>query len=315
MAPTPLKTPKKGSTAANRVVSASPSSPTSPSPRVRKLQKEAPEFGTQMTNIFVGAGRKMFPVHKSLLMSMSGFFAAGLSSSFKEAESGIFEMEEEDAATFSVFVQWIYTNRLYIKKTASPGSSVAEDDQEEWERLPRLYTLGERLDAPRFQDVVMSAIIEKVGESKIIPDNWALYTYQNTVTGCALRRLIVDFHVFAHQGKLLKKGAEPDAEDADPVFLQDVMSRMIDAGVTVFNSAGHMPWANACLYHEHGDDACHLAEEDDIAPSPRLRFLRRSARSSNTASSLNGNTNNNNINNNDDIASIGIFPPGALAKG
>jgi hypothetical protein len=161
--------------------------------------------------------------HKNLLMSISGFFATGLTSSFKEAETGVFELEEEDSATFSVFEQWVYRDRLFIKKTntSSPSSSSsdAEDDQQEWECMPRLYTLGERLDAPRFKDAVISAIIEKVNETKVIPDNWATYVYQNTVSACALRRLIVDFHVFAHQGKLLEKGACPDAQEIEFEFL------------------------------------------------------------------------------------------------
>jgi hypothetical protein len=235
--------------------------------------------------------------HKNLLMSISGFFATGLTSSFKEAETGVFELEEEDSATFSVFEQWVYKDRLFIKKSAtSSPSSDAEDDQQEWECLPRLYTLGERLDAPKFKDAVISAIIEKVNESKVIPDNWATYVYQNTVAACALRRLIVDFHVFAHQGKLLKKGACPDAEEIEFEFLQDAMERMSEAGQSVFGveaaDAAEMPWSDACVYHEHGEGVCHLAEDGDAAASsPGLvgshdTPLRRSARSVHASSSL-----------------------------
>jgi hypothetical protein len=235
--------------------------------------------------------------HRNLLMSVSGFFATGLTSSFKEAETGVFELEEEDSATFSVFEQWVYKDRLFIKKviTSSPSSSSsdAEDDHQEWECLPRLYTLGERLDAPKFKDAVISAIIEKVDESKVIPDNWATYVYQNTVSACALRRLIVDFHVFAHQGKLLKKGACPDAEEIEFEFLQDAMAKMSDAGRSVFGvDAAEMPWSDACVYHEHGEGVCHLAEDEDAAASsPGLARtpdtpLRRSARSVLASSSL-----------------------------
>ncbi|KAI5264101.1 hypothetical protein E4T47_08837 [Aureobasidium subglaciale] len=279
MAPIPPKTPKKASTAAKRVVSASPSSPASPTPRVRKLQRDAPALGNEMTTVIVGSSREKFLMHASLVTPVSGFFAMGLTSSFKKAESGVFEMEAESPAAFSVFVHWIYTNRLFIKKTASSDSSAVEYDDEEWEYLPRLYTLGERLDAPRFKDAVMSAILEKVGEDKVIPDNWASYTYQNTVTDCALRRLIVDFHVFAHKCKLLKKGAGPDAEDPEAEFLQDAMSKMADAVEWGTVSHQHMPWDNACHYHEHGDEACHLADEDDKVQSPASVPLRRSPRS------------------------------------
>ncbi|KAI5235939.1 hypothetical protein E4T43_08916 [Aureobasidium subglaciale] len=239
----------------------------------------ARQLGNEMITGIVGSGREKFLMHTSLVTSVSGFFAMGLTSSFKKAESGVFEMEAESPAAFSVFVHWIYTNRLFIKKTASSDSSALENDDEEWEYLPRLYTLGERLDAPRFKDAVMSAIIEKVGEDKVIPDNWASYTYQNTVTDCALRRLIVDFHVFAHKCKLLKKGAGPDAEDPEAEFLQDAMSKMADAAEWGTVSHQHMPWDNACHYHEHGDEACHLADEDDKIQSPASVPLRRSPRS------------------------------------
>ncbi|KAG9954808.1 hypothetical protein KCU85_g32, partial [Aureobasidium melanogenum] len=213
-------------------------------------------------------------LHRNLLMSVSGFFSAGLSSSFKESETGVFELEEEDPATFSIFEQWIYKDRLFIKKTTG-------DDEQEWDCLPRLYTLGERLDAPRFKDTVINAIIEKVHESKVIPDTWASYVYQNTVSACALRRLIVDFHVFAQKGRLLRRGACPDAEEPEAEFLWDVVVRMGEVGEQVFGAGGkaEMPWVDACVYHEHGDGACHLAEDEDVAAQPTpSRPLRRSTR-------------------------------------
>ncbi|KAG9848588.1 hypothetical protein KCU98_g13681, partial [Aureobasidium melanogenum] len=292
MAPTTPKTPKKA-TPAKRVLGTTTSSPVSPITRVRKSQRDAPDLGTEMVFVLLGSGpkehRETKVFHRNLLMSVSGFFAAGLTSSFKEAETGVFEFEEEDASTFSIFEQWVYKDRLFIKKTASETEDDDDDDQE-WECLPRLYTLGERLCAPRFKDAVISAMIEKVNESKVMPDTWASYVYQNTVSACALRRLIVDFHVFAHQGKLLKKGACPDAEEPEFEFLQDAMARMADAGQRVFaaDAAGEMPWADACAYHEHGEGACHLAEDDDdvlLLKSPQTAPLRRSARSVTTLSS------------------------------
>ena len=227
------------------------------------------------------ASRETKIFHRNLLISISSFFATGLTSSFKEASTGVFELEEEDPDIFSVFEQWVYKDRLFIKKPASSSSASedTEDDCKEWECLPLLYTLGERLDAPKFKDAVISAIIEKVNESKVVPDNWAAYVYQNTVSTCALRRLIVDFHVFAHQGRLLKKGACPDAEELEVEFLQDAMERISDAGSSVFAAdAGEMPWSDTCVYHEHGEGACHLADDEDAAASPSPAPLRRNAR-------------------------------------
>ncbi|KAK6005359.1 hypothetical protein QM012_008138 [Aureobasidium pullulans] len=293
MAPTTPKTPKKTSPA-KRVLSTTASSPASPISRVRKAQRDAPDLGREMVFVLLGSGpkdlRETKVFHRNLLMSVSGFFATGLTSSFKEAETGVFEMEEEDPSIFTIFEQWVYKDRLFIRKTASSSSSFSdvEDDDQEWECLPRLYTLGKRLDAPRFKDAVISAIIEKVGESKVMPDTWASYVYQNTVSACALRRLIVDFHVFAHQGRLLKRGACPDAEEPEFEFLQDALARMADVGQQVFAAAvGEMPWADACAYHEHGEGACHLADDDDAVSStclPRTPKtpLRRSTRISST---------------------------------
>ncbi|THY74991.1 hypothetical protein D6C95_10055 [Aureobasidium pullulans] len=281
MAPTTPKTPKKATPA-------------------KKL------LGTELTFILLGDGpkasRKTFVVHKNLLMTVSGFFAMGLTSSFKEADTGIFEMEEEDPDVFSIFIHWIYFNRLFTMKT-SP-SSATDEDSEEWDCLPRLYTLGERLDAPRFKDAVISATIEKVKESQVMPDNWATYVYQSTVAPCGMRRLIVDFHVFAHQGKLLKKGACPDADEPEGDFLQDAMARMVDAGHSVFTTAAQMPWTKPCDYHEHGEEACHLVEDGGVAspesssmlPSTPVRRSSRltdavaSARSAPISTSLNPGT-------------------------
>ncbi|KEQ58550.1 uncharacterized protein M437DRAFT_59014 [Aureobasidium melanogenum CBS 110374] len=229
-----------------------------------------------MVLILLGSGpketRETKVLHRNLLTSVSVFFSAGLSSSFKESETGVFELEEEDPATFSIFEQWVYKDRLFINRTTG-------DDDQEWDCLPRLYTLGERLDAPKFKDAVINAIIEKVNESKVIPDTWASYVYQNTVSACALRRLIVDFHVFAQKGRLLKRGACPDAEEPEEQFLWDVVVRMGEVGQQVFGEKADMPWVDACVYHEHGEGVCHLAEDNDAAAQPTpSRPLRRSTR-------------------------------------
>jgi hypothetical protein len=230
-----------------------------------------------MITVLLGSGpkasRNSFIVHKSLLMSVSGFFASGLKHAFRESINGMFEMEEEDPTSFAVFVQWVYFNRLFIASVTETSSS-QNDDEDEWHCLPRLYTLGERLDAPKFKDAVISAILEKVDESKVVPDNWATYVYQNTVSACSLRRLLVDFHVFAHQGKLLKKGACPDTETPEFDFLQDAMTRMSDLGAQVF-VCDEMPWVHPCFYHEHGNVPCHLLEVEGLCSptikKPRLR--------------------------------------------
>ncbi|KAI4722334.1 hypothetical protein E4T48_01382 [Aureobasidium sp. EXF-10727] len=269
MAPITPKTPKKAT----------------PSKRV---------LGSEMVVVLLGAGPKHLRqtklLHRNLLTSISGFFARGLNSGFRESETKVFELEEEDAATFSVFEQWVYKDRLYTKKASASESasfSDAEDDDDgqEWGFLPRLYTLGERLDAPNFKDAVISAIIEKVAETNVVPDTWASYVYQNTVSGNTLRRLIVDFHVFAHQGRLLSREACPDAVEPEYEFLRDVVQRVAEAGQRVFAVGGvEMPWGDACLYHEHGEGACHLAVGDDVMHTAYSLYgtpqapVRRSAR-------------------------------------
>ncbi|CAD0107189.1 unnamed protein product [Aureobasidium uvarum] len=269
MAPTTPKTPKKA-TPGKRVLSTALPSPASPTTRVRKSQKDAPDLGSEMVIVLLGDGpkdlRQTKIFHRNLLMPVSGFFSRGLTSGFREAATKIFELEEEDSATFSVFEQWVYRDPSAVTASASAAASDAEDDdQQEWECLPRLYTLGERLDAPKFKDAVVSAIIEKVAETEVMPDNWASYVYQNTVSGNALRRLIVDFHVFAHQSRLLKKGACPDAVEPEYEFLQDVVQRIAEVGLEVFTAGGEMPWTDACVYHEHEQGACHLAAaEEDV---------------------------------------------------
>ncbi|KAI4725118.1 hypothetical protein E4T49_07127 [Aureobasidium sp. EXF-10728] len=253
MAPTTPKTPKKA-TPGKRVTHLV--SPASPIARIRKSQRDAPDLGSEMVVVLLGAGPKHLRqtklLHRNLLTSISGFFARGLNSGFRESETKVFELVEEDAATFSVFEQWVYKDRLFIKKASASESasfSDAEDDDDgqEWESLPRLYTLGERLDAPNFKDAVISAIIEKVAETNVVPDTWASYVYQNTVSGNTLRRLIVDFHVFAHQGRLLGKEACPDAVEPEYEFLRDVVQRVAEVGQRAFAVGGvEMPWGDAC---------------------------------------------------------------------
>ena len=70
-----------------------------------------------MVDIFVGAERTKFHLHRDLLCSRSDYFRACFVGDFKEAQQRELSLPEDDAESFDLFVTWLYGTHL--KKISS----------------------------------------------------------------------------------------------------------------------------------------------------------------------------------------------------
>ena len=65
-----------------------------------------------MVNIFVGAERMKFHLHRDLLCDRSDYFRACFVGDFKEAQQKELSLPEDNAESFELFVTWLYSTHL-----------------------------------------------------------------------------------------------------------------------------------------------------------------------------------------------------------
>ncbi|EUC33757.1 hypothetical protein COCCADRAFT_36419 [Bipolaris zeicola 26-R-13] len=107
---------------------------------------EKPKFSHFLTSPLVTvtvARSRTFYLHFDLLVAESDMFSNSLTGGFKEAEEKAIELEDEDPEIFGFFVEYLYRNQSILSRDVAHYS--------EYVTLARLYAMGERLMAPKFQ--------------------------------------------------------------------------------------------------------------------------------------------------------------------
>lgn len=124
--------------------------------------------------------RDEFLIHKSFICFYSPYFTAAFNGPFKEGESQASELEDMCPIAFSVFVNWIYTQR--IERTE--GKVLLR------EALLELWLLAERLLIPRLQNETMTLLAKDALPPSQITERFARL-YEKTAEGSPLRRFFV----------------------------------------------------------------------------------------------------------------------------
>lgn len=73
-------------------------------------------MGNEDVTVYVGPQKKIYLLHKQLLMSGSTYFEKALTGCYKEAEEGIIYLEEETTDAFDLLVRWLYQHKIIALK-------------------------------------------------------------------------------------------------------------------------------------------------------------------------------------------------------
>ncbi|CZT16788.1 uncharacterized protein RCC_02621 [Ramularia collo-cygni] len=86
-------------------------------------QETSPEvfLDNILTTIIIGEDEEQFHVHKALLCSKSGYFAAGYGTNMKEATSHKFHITDVSPPAFRSLVTWLYTGKVFLKPGQQPA--------------------------------------------------------------------------------------------------------------------------------------------------------------------------------------------------
>ncbi|KAL8745537.1 MAG: hypothetical protein Q9190_002328 [Brigantiaea leucoxantha] len=136
-------------------------------------------------HIKVGAGShiKQWQIPKSLLTKHSSYFAAALEGPFKETNASGVTLDHDDPEAFRIFVRWLYSGewRDYLRLPILFGENKfnAIDAANAW-------VLGEKIQAKRFQDVVMLSLLSHFRYYSMNSDI-VLFIYMHAAPGSRLR--------------------------------------------------------------------------------------------------------------------------------
>jgi hypothetical protein len=111
----------------------------------------------------VGKSRKFF-LHSDLLAIESEVFLKSLGGNFKEGSENTIEKADEDPDLFGFFVEYLYCDRSILSRQVEHHSELVT--------LARLYTMGERIMAPKFQTYVLWRFCESFSTRLVISDEY-----------------------------------------------------------------------------------------------------------------------------------------------
>jgi hypothetical protein len=140
-------------------------------------------IASQPVNVNVGESRKPFYVHERPLRSYSVFFDTALKKEWKESDDRAINLPGADAETFTIWVKWVYTGRLFLKKeddlvTCEGGDTAnkwLDVTNEEWPRWANVYLLGDYLKNSDVKDAVIDSMIDGLLETGYYPYTLASY--------------------------------------------------------------------------------------------------------------------------------------------
>ncbi|KAK8175106.1 hypothetical protein IWX90DRAFT_99752 [Phyllosticta citrichinensis] len=112
----------------------------------------------------IDENKKTFLIHEDLLCRESDKFNLQLRGPFKEAKTGKIPDCEEDPAHFAFFGEYLYRDGWVEKDGQIEHSS-------EWVLLARLYAMGERIGAKRFQDACLWKFLRHFTRDSQIADS------------------------------------------------------------------------------------------------------------------------------------------------
>ncbi|KAH9881302.1 hypothetical protein IAQ61_000025 [Plenodomus lingam] len=107
----------------------------------------------------IGPAHTQYHIHAALLSKHSKFFKKALNGPWKEAKERVVKLEDVECATFDVFTDWLYTQRLPEFYTFN-NLRISEKDCVHAGQAKNIKAmiLAERILAPKFRQTIMESL-------------------------------------------------------------------------------------------------------------------------------------------------------------
>lgn len=220
-----------------------------------KLQRDRLLSG-RMIDIYVGAARRHWALHRNLLCHHSELLESELQGNGKQRQDSL-ELPDHDPAGFELLVKWLYQGKL-------DDVSDMPDANQKYDyavSCHKLYLLCDRFDMPQLKNVAMDQYRKGLNEAELVPDAEEIdEIYRKSPKDSPFRRLMT--RIAARQ--IMGPDSEPDVDtyrqcfENNTDFAIELVKAMRDGtGGMLFDDPTET--GNACEYHDHDDGpSCHV---------------------------------------------------------
>ncbi|KAH0162774.1 hypothetical protein KCU67_g5806, partial [Aureobasidium melanogenum] len=137
------------------------------------------EHFQETVTLIVGTEKKPYTVHKDLLCFYSDYFRAAFQGSFKEAAERKIDLLGVQEDVFEHFQVWLYTRRLDFATLS-------------FKAIVELWVFGDQHQIPLLQNYTVDGLFDKRVKENGFPTSAIPFVYDNTPTGSALRRAVIE---------------------------------------------------------------------------------------------------------------------------
>lgn len=201
-------------------------------------------------------------MHKDVLCSTSEYFKRALNGAWKEACSEPFMLPDIDAEAFSVYINWLYTQRLGSDLFTNESCNAVDHSRCElctFTPVFRAYLLGDYLGDRQFRNKVIDRYLAICIEHHIFARIEAVLHFWNSIPkSSGLRRLLVDQQALL--GKL--DNFEADAQLWPHDFLLEVANIWQKLYFKHMNEISPEK-RERCYYHDDKSEANHCKANKD----------------------------------------------------
>jgi hypothetical protein len=210
------------------------------------FKRPSSAYGSQATVIIGNSDeRRTLHVDHGLLTFYSGYFQAALSGRWTAAEDDAIRLDTENPKTFERFVSWLYTR------------SITDDDDEKatCQLIIDLWLFADRRGIPLLMNEMLDCLKERILTEKTIPTTLLGMTYERTMPGLALRRMLVHAITTTASERLV-------ADDSRKVLwpkdaLCDMMKKLLKVPRPTGGGVADYGKIDICpLFHIHEEGVC-----------------------------------------------------------
>ena len=213
----------------------------------------------EAVNIFVGAKRKCFVVHKALISASCIYFKRAIS---RSEENGVssdgYYLPDDDAEVFHLFHTWLYSHKLRpITKICREREGEFEDDHVASTNMYfELYFMTEARGLRDLQNLTIDRIREYYALEDIIAGSKRCeQVYQKTKPGSPIRNLMVQQFLSIWLSKR-QCGVEAESALRARLRMKHGVNFMVDLFEAMRQKLGKRSWGypnegNNCVFHFH----------------------------------------------------------------
>ena len=206
-----------------------------------------------MIDIYVGASRRHWSLHRNILSHHSSFFEKDVIDTDTNVRGSTVELLDEDPAAFELLVKWLYQGKI------DDVSNLPVDQK--WnhaDACQKLYILCHRLRMPGLKNLAIDQFRKGCSESGLVPGPEEMKPiYEKTPPSSPFRKLVSKIAARQIMDPDGNKDAVTyrDCFESNSDFAIDVINAIKDgAGASLFDDPTE---GNSCRYHEHENgDTC-----------------------------------------------------------